>query len=557
MDNNGTNTQKMLSELLKKEEEDLARTLAPKHGIPYLDLSRVTVDLDSLRLISENIARENQIAVIQATGKKIQVITTNPDRSGNRDILEDLARKKYQIQLFLVSPTSLKKALDRYAEIPKFEATQPGVVDLTRAGENFIDNLKSIARAKSAVNILLEEKEGSSKQASSVLEALLGGALAIDASDVHIEGGEGMARVRFRMDGVLQDVIDIPTALFNTMLSRLKLVSKMKLNIKDKPQDGRFTIITTKEKIEVRNSTLPGPNGESVVMRLLLPKAIATTFENLGMQPQFLEMMIKELEKPNGMILTTGPTGSGKTTTLYAFIKKLSSPEVKIITIEDPIEYHLPHITQTQVDHSRGYDFASGLRSIVRQDPDIILVGEIRDLETAQIAVQAALTGHLVFSTLHTNNAAGVFPRLIDLGVKPSIIAPAMNVAMAQRLLRKLCQKCKKEIDPSAEEKKIITEVVPLLPALYKKTLAPDFKIWKGEGCEACNFTGYKGRIGVYEAILVDDEIERLLITNPAEADIKDAAVKQGMLTMFQDGILKILDGITSLDELQRIVSED
>lgn len=557
MDDKNANTQKMVSELLKKEEEDLARTLAPKHGIPYLDLSRVTVDLDSLQLIPENVARENKIAVIQAIGKKAQVITTNPDRPGNREILEDLTRKKYQIQLFLVSPTSIKKALDRYAEIPKFEATQPGVVDLARAGENFIENLNSVARIKSAITKLLEEKEGSSKQASSVLETLLAGALAIDVSDVHIEGGEGMARIRFRMDGVLQDIIDIQTSLFNTMLSRLKLVSEMKLNIKDKPQDGRFTILTLKEKIEVRNSTLPGPSGESVVMRLLLPKAIATTFENLGMQPQFLEMMLRELDKPNGMILTTGPTGSGKTTTLYAFIKKLSSPEVKIITIEDPIEYHLPHITQTQVDHSRGYDFASGLRSIVRQDPDIVLVGEIRDLETAQIAVQAALTGHLVFSTLHTNNAAGVFPRLIDLGVKPSIIAPAMNVAMAQRLLRKLCQKCKKEIEPGEQEKKIINETVPLLPPLYKRTLIPDFKIWKGEGCEACNFTGYKGRIGVYEAFLVDDEIERLLITNPAEADIKDAAVKQGMLTMFQDGVLKILDGITSLDELQRIVSED
>lgn len=557
MDDDSTKTQKMLADLLKKEEEDLARTLAPKHGIPYLDLSRVTVDLDSLRMIPENVARENQIAVIQAIGKKAQVITTNPDRPGSKEILDDLIRKKFQIQLFLVSPTSIKKALDRYAEIPKFEATQPGVVDLAKAGEGFIESLNSIARIKSGVTKLLEDKEGSSKQASAVLETLLAGALAIDVSDVHVEGGEGMARVRFRMDGVLQDVIDLPTSLFNTMLSRLKLVSEMKLNIKDKPQDGRFTIITTKEKIEVRNSTLPGPSGESVVMRLLLPKAIATTFENLGMQPQFLEMMLKELDKPNGMILTTGPTGSGKTTTLYAFIKKLSSPEVKIITIEDPIEYHLPHITQTQVDHSRGYDFASGLRSIVRQDPDIILVGEIRDLETAQIAVQAALTGHLVFSTLHTNNAAGVFPRLIDLGVKPTIIAPAMNVAMAQRLLRKLCQKCKKEVAPSEQEKKIISETVPLLPPLYKRVLASDFKVWKGEGCEACNFTGYKGRIGVYEAFLVDDEIERLLITNPAEADIKDAAVKQGMLTMFQDGILKILDGTTSLDELQRIVSED
>ena len=549
----------MFSELRKKEEEDLARALAPKHGIPYLDLSRVTIDIDSLRLVPEAAARENHIAVIQTVGKKIQVVTTNPDRPGTQTVLEDLTRQKLQIQLFLVSPTSIQKVFDRYSEIPKFEAMQPGIIDLANEenGDALPENLKSVARIKSAVSRLIEEKEGSAKQAALVLEILLAGALAIEASDVHIEGGEASARVRYRMDGVLQDIIDLSPALFNTMLSRLKLVSEMKLNIKDKPQDGRFTIITASEKIEVRNSTLPGPSGESVVMRLLLPKAIATTFEDLGMQPQFLEMMIKELEKPNGMILTTGPTGSGKTTTLYAFIKKLASPEVKIITIEDPIEYRLPNITQTQVDHSKGYDFASGLRSIVRQDPDIILVGEIRDLETSQISVQAALTGHLVFSTLHTNNAAGVFPRLIDLGVKPSIIAPAMNVAMAQRLLRRLCSQCKQPIAPTEKERIVILENIKNLPPAYKREMPANFKVSKGAGCDVCNFTGYKGRVGVYEAFLVDDEFERFLLNSPAEADIKQMAMKQGMLTMFQDGVLKILDGITSLDELQRIVSED
>lgn len=557
MDNQSTKAQGMYDELRKREEEELAQTLAPKHGIPYLDLSRVAIDLDSLLMLPEATARENKIAIIQATGKKLQVITTNPALSGTQEILEDFSRKKFQVQLFLVSPTSLQKAFDRYAEAPKFEAMQPGVVDLARVGDEFIQNLKSIARIKTAVTLLLEESQGASKQASKILETILAGALATDVSDIHIEGGETVSRVRFRIDGVLQDIVEIPAVVYLPIISRIKLVSEMKLNIKDRPQDGRYTIITKQEQIEVRNSTLPGPNGESVVMRLLLPKAISTTFEDLGMQPQFLEMMKKELDKPNGMILTTGPTGSGKTTTLYAFIKKLSSPEVKIITIEDPIEYHLPLITQTQVDHAKGYDFASGLRSIVRQDPDIVLVGEIRDLETAQISVQAALTGHLVFSTLHTNNAAGVFPRLIDLGVKPSIIAPAMNVAMAQRLLRKICQRCRKQIEPTEQEKKIIVESASRFPEAYKRELSPDFKVWKGEGCEVCNFTGYKGRIGVYEAFLVDDEIERLLITNPAEADIKAAAIKNGMLTMFQDGVLKILDGITSLDELQRIVSED
>lgn len=548
---------KLYKELRRKEEEDLARMLAPKHGIPYLDLSRIAIDIDALKIITEEHARENNIAVISGGGKKIQVVTTNPERSGTKQILEDLARKRYQVQLFLVSPTSLQKVIERYKEVPPFEAVRAGVIDLSKMGGGFSSNLGSIARVKSAIAKLLEETEGSSKQASLVLEIILAGALSVSASDIHIEGGENDARIRYRIDGVLQDVIDVPVAIYNQIISRLKLVSDMKLNIRNRPQDGRYTIITAQEKIEVRNSTLPGPAGESVVMRLLLPKAIETKLPDLGMQPPFLAMIERELEKPNGMILTTGPTGSGKTTTLYAFIKKLSSPEEKTITIEDPIEYRLPHITQTQVDHARGYTFGSGLRSIVRQDPDIILVGEIRDLETAEIAVQAALTGHLVFSTLHTNDAAGVFPRLIELGIKPSIIAPAVNVAMAQRLVRRLCQHCKQQTATTAEERKIILESIERLPKEYKREVALDFMIWKAPGCEACNFTGYKGRVGVYEAFLVNDEMERFLIQSPAEADIRKTATEQGMLTMFQDGILKIIDGITTLEELARIVSPD
>lgn len=548
---------KLYQELLRKEEEDLARALAPKRGIPYLDLSRVSIDVDALKIIPEEQARAHGVAVISGGGKKIQVVTTNPERSGTQQVLQDLGRKHYKVQLFLVSPSSIQKVLERYKEIPPFETVHAGVIDLTNQGEGFSTNLGSIARVKSVITKLLEEKEGSSKQASLVLEMILAGALSVSASDIHIEGSEEGARIRYRVDGVLQDVIDIAAAIYSPIISRLKLVSDMKLNIRNRPQDGRFTIITAQEKIEVRNSTLPGPAGESVVMRLLLPKAIETKLPDLGMQPPFLAILEAELEKPNGMILTTGPTGSGKTTTLYAFIKKLSSPEEKIITIEDPIEYHLPHITQTQTDSARGYTFASGLRSIVRQDPDIILVGEIRDLETAEIAVQAALTGHLVFSTLHTNDAAGVFPRLIELGVKPSIIAPAVNIAMAQRLVRRLCERCKQQAAPSEEEKKTILESVSRLPKEYKQELAPDFMVWKAPGCEACNFTGYKGRIGVYEAFLVNDAMERFLIQSPAEADIKKAAVEQGMLTMFQDGVLKIMSGITTFEELARIVSPD
>ena len=549
-----------LDKLRKKEEEDLARVLAQKHNLVYLDLSRVTVDLDSLKIIPEVDARANSVAVFQSVGKKLQAAVTNPDRSGTKEIVDGLKRKKHEVQLFMVSPSGIERVFSRYKEIRRFEEIKAGVVDVSMEKLSaFTQATGSFAKFKEMLGIMAHEKEV--RKASDALELLLAGALGVEASDIHIEPTEKQAKIRLRIDGVLQNIAEIPTALFQLILARIKLISELKLNVHDKPQDGRFTIKTAEEDIEVRTSVLPGPFGESVVMRLLLPKTISITFENLGMQPPVYKMMRAELKKPNGMILNTGPTGSGKTTTLYSFLKTIASPEVKVITIEDPIEYHLQNITQTQIDPAKGYDFSNGLRSILRQDPDIILVGEIRDLETAEIAMHAALTGHLVFSTLHTNDAAGTIPRLIDLGVKTNIISPAVNLVMAQRLVRILCPACKKEDQPTEEEKKIILKEVTALPPAYNKicqlTDKKDFKIWKAAGCEACNLTGYKGRIGIFEIFLIDDEMERLIIKNPPRADVEDTAKKQGMAKMYQDGILKVLAGITSFDELNRVVSEE
>ncbi|MBI2023276.1 type II/IV secretion system protein [Candidatus Giovannonibacteria bacterium] len=545
----------VLQELRKKEEEELARRLAQKHGIPYLDLARATVDLDSLRIIPEKEAGANSVAVIQSVGKKLQIVVTNPDRPGLAEVLDNLTRKKYEVQLFLVSPTSLKKAIDMYKEIPKFEEMISGTVDVSKAKlESFVATFHTIDNLKQKLAQMVREKD--TRKASDTLELLLSGALAVEASDIHVEPGVSTARIRLRLDGVLQDLVEMPHATFQLILSRIKLISEIKLNIHDRPQDGRFTIKTKGEDVEVRTSVLPGPYGESVVMRLLLSKTIEMEFEHLGMQPELFKIMQHELDRPNGMILTTGPTGSGKTTTLYTFLKKISSPEIKIITIEDPIEYHIPYVTQTQVDAARGYDFSNGLRSILRQDPDVILVGEIRDFETAEIAMHAALTGHLVFSTLHTNNAPGTIPRLLDLGVKPNIISPAINTAMAQRLVRVLCPKCKTEEDATDEEKKIFEKALKEMPPVYSRPMPEKLKLWKSNKCEACNMTGYKGRIGVFEAFLITDEIERLIINNPSESDIRKKALEQGMLTMFQDGILKVMDGVTSFDELNRVAAE-
>lgn len=401
-------------------------------------------------------------------------------------------------------------------------------------------------------------QEYASKSVTELLDIILYGAIILDASDVHIETQEKEARLRIRLDGILQDVVFFDRAAHSHLLSRLKLLSKLKLNITDKPQDGRFSIGIAESIIEIRTSSLPAEYGESVVMRILNPKSLIS-LDELGLREDLYKIFQKEIDKPNGMIIVTGPTGSGKTTTLYAFLKKIQDPEIKIITIEDPIEYHLNGISQTQVAPEKGYDFSDGLRSIVRQDPDVILVGEIRDLETSKIALQAALTGHLVLSTLHTNDAAGTIPRLVDLGAEPASIASGLKMAVAQRLVRKVCKKCSSLEAPSASE---LAEIKKGLGNLQKGIKIPDLdkiKVARAKegGCQACNFTGYKGRQGLFEAFLVDAEIERFILTNPPVSSIRDLAIKKGMITMYQSGLIDIAEGMTTFEEVERVVEED
>ncbi len=391
-----------------------------------------------------------------------------------------------------------------------------------------------------------------------LLDVILYGSIALDVSDIHIEPQEDEARLRIRLDGILQDVIFFDHNIYHHLISRLKLLSKLKLNIVDKPQDGRFTIEVKESLIEIRTSSLPSEYGESIVMRILNPKSLIS-LDDLGLRDDLYKVFQKEIEKPNGMIIVTGPTGSGKTTTLYAFLKKIQNPEIKIITIEDPIEYHLKGVSQTQVAPEKGYDFSDGLRSIVRQDPDVILVGEIRDLETAKIALQAALTGHLVLSTLHTNDAAGTIPRLVDLGVDPSSIASGLKMAVAQRLLRKVCKQCSTLVKPTAEELAEIKRGLKGLPASLKLPDLDEVKIAKVKegGCQACNFTGYKGRQGLYEAFLVDSQMEKFILTNPPVSSIRELAIKKGMITMYQAGLINVVSGKTTLEEVLRVVEED
>ena len=389
------------------------------------------------------------------------------------------------------------------------------------------------------------------KSVSEILEVILGGGISLRVSDIHIEPEENQAKIRVRIDGILQDVMIFDLKTSQTLLSRIKLLSGIKLNIADRPQDGRFSIlIPPAEPIEIRVSTLPAEYGESIVLRILNPKSLIE-IEELGVRKDLLEIFKREIKRPNGMIIVTGPTGCGKTTTLYAFLKRIQSPEIKIITIEDPIEYHLKEISQTQVNPAKGYDFASGLKSIMRQDPDVVLVGEIRDLETAKISLQASLTGHLVLTTLHTNDAAGTVVRLEALGEKPVNIAPAINMAVAQRLVRKVCQKCAKF------EKISLPDFEKIKKALKKVPISPALKIPQAKGCKDCNFTGYQGRIGIFEAFLVDNEMEKFILTSPSISALREKAIKKGMFTMHQDGIIKVLEGITTIEEVERVTGEN
>ncbi|MCK4520797.1 type II/IV secretion system protein [Candidatus Parcubacteria bacterium] len=414
---------------------------------------------------------------------------------------------------------------------------------------NIEKKVKNLSGFKKNIESVLEEN------ITEVLENILIGAINLNASDIHIEPRKKEIKIRIRIDGMLQEIISLDKKIFESLLSRIKLLSALKLNVSDRPQDGRFSIISKQETIEIRVSSLPSEYGESIVLRILNPKSLIEV-EGLGLRKDLLELFLKEIKKPNGMIIVTGPTGSGKTTTLYAFLKRIKSPEAKVITIEDPIEYHLKGISQTQVEPEKGYDFSNGLRSIMRQDPDAILVGEIRDTETAKIAIQSALTGHLVLTTLHTNDAAGTIARLINLGAKPVNIGPAVNMIIAQRLVRKICKKCAKLEKASILEVEKLKNGLKSLSKEISYKIDSDLKILKPNGCKDCNNTGYKGRTGIFEAILIDDVMENFILENPSISALRKAAFKKGMATMKQDGFLKVLNKETTIEEIERVAGE-
>lgn len=539
-----------LEEVRLKEKEALAKQQAAQLGLSYVNLQSFPISPEALSQIPKETATKIGAVCFLFSGPEIRLASTNPDQQAVKDLLFSLTeRNKARGGLYKISEASLARALMAYDNLPNIKPVIKGVSITDKELDGFKAQLKNYADVARVL-------EGAS--VTDVVTVVMAAALQFGTSDVHIEAEEEKIAVRYRVDGVLQEVASLPHEQWKKIISRVKLISGLKINVVERPQDGRFTIFLKEGDTDIRVSTIPTAWGESVVMRLLKPSAINVEFSQLGYRPLTEKKLLHEIEKPHGMIITTGPTGSGKTTTLYAILRKLNTPGVKIITLEDPIEYKVEGLNQSQIDREKEYTFAGGLRSILRQDPDIVMVGEIRDLETAEVAINAALTGHLMLSTLHTNDAAGALPRFISMGVKPFLLSPALNAIIGQRLARRICETCKEAYTPEAEQlasfKKIISEV----PENSGETV-PDESTWtfmKGKGCDTCNQTGYKGRLGVYELLVMSDTIRGALSENMSEYEARQLAKQEGMITMAQDGMLKVLEGITTIDEVLRVAGE-
>lgn len=535
-------------EIKLKEIEKNCEQRAAAIGLPYVNLFAFPISPEALVLIPEALCVELGLVCFFYDGKNIRVACLEP----TQEIANEIERLNEQYftdaKLYLISKNSFDQAMEAYKAIPKVKKYESGVEITAENLEKFKQDISSYKSLNDKINEV---------NVSDIVTLILATALKVNSSDIHIEAEENDVAVRFRIDGVLQDAATIDKDKWRKIITRMKILAKVKINISNKPQDGRYTIHLSDSKIDVRSSFLPTAFGESVVMRLLDSKAASLEFAKLGIRPEILKKLNEEISKPNGLILTTGPTGSGKTTTLYAILNKLNQSGTKIVTLEDPIEYQLKGINQSQINTKRGYSFSDGLRSILRQDPNIIMVGEIRDLETAEISVQASLTGHLVLSTLHTNDAAGVIPRLIDIGVKPYFLVPSINAVIGQRLVRKLCPHCRQEHVLSDEEEEQVQRIMAVISPKANidiPTKLPTIYQASPEGCKECNFIGYKGRLGIYEIFTMDDNLKQLTIDKAPAFKILQQAIENGMITMLQDGVLKCLDGITSLEEIYRVV---
>jgi len=536
-------------------EEQLASAEAYLSGIPFMNIENEIIPPNVLKIIPESIARANDIIAFKKDGNNLEVAMLDPD---NLRIIEFIKKTMPSLNILprLTTPDGIKGALHQYRKTLE-----------TEFGDVIKKEAKTIKHIKGEEDVAQDPEK--LKEAAEelpvirIVDALMSHAILQRASDVHIEPSEEEVIVRYRIDGLLKDVMALPVSAASGVVARIKILSNLKIDEHRLPQDGRFKIETDDFKYSVRVSVLPVFNGEKIVMRLLAEGSKSYSLESIGLLGAALEKVKDSLNRPSGMILITGPTGSGKTTTLYAMMEILNTPDVNISTVEDPIEYRMPRINQTQINSKVGLTFVSGLRSLVRQDPDIIMVGEIRDKETASLAINAALTGHQVLSTLHTTSAAGAIPRLIDMGCEPFLLSSTLNLIIAQRLVRKFYGPKEKYKLNAAELKNItkycdmerILEILKEEKLVGSKACPEDVEFYRSKPSKD-NLEGYQGRIGIFEVLPVSEEIKKLIIKRTTTNEIADQARKEGMRTMIEDGFVKAVKGITSLEEVLRVITE-
>ena len=534
------------------DEISVAKAKSEVLGIPYQKVNVEAITDDLIKLIPEETANAYRVIPMQRKDSLLVVGMIKPWDTKAQDALRFVAKQnKLNLGIYLITPEDLDLALRKYS--PYQSEVEKAIKSL---------NVKSGTGPQELRPISLEESVQSVAEEAPIIRIVsstLKAAVEQGASDIHIEPERNRVRVRFRVDGILHEVSSFPIGLEQAIVSRVKILSNLKIDETRIPQDGRFRTVIYNKDIDFRVSTFPTPAGEKVVIRVLDPTIGLKSIGDLGLTGKTADMTKKAIAEPFGMVLITGPTGSGKTTTLYALLQLVKRDELNVVSLEDPIEYYIEGVSQSQVRPEIGYTFASGLRQILRQDPDVIMVGEIRDSETAGLAVHAALTGHVVLSTLHTNDAVGVIPRLIDMGVEPFLLPSSLNVMISQRLVRRLCQKCKKASPAAPEVEKIINEELGKISDtsdLKNKYKAP-YNVYHAEGCKECQGKGFTGRIALFEGFEMTRGLEEAINSSPTESKIKDEAAKQNMVTLRQDGIIKALDGTVTIEDVFRTTEND
>lgn len=535
------------------EEQDLFEAKSESLGIELKDIVAQDVSLKVLELIPEESAKYYKIIPLQIKDDIVEIGMVYPEDLKTREALKFLAQQgNFDYKIFLIKISVFESIFKRYKNLKQ---------EMSNALEKLeteIKTKKNKNKAKKQISAGQVEEMAEEAPITKMVTVILKHAVDGNASDIHIEPTKDKLRVRFRLDGVLHSSLFLPIKVHLAIVARIKVLSNLKLDESRTPQDGRISLEISGRNVDFRVSTFPTTLGEKVVLRVLDPSRGLKTIEDLGLNKRDYDIVRRGAKKPYGLILTTGPTGSGKSTTLYTILQFLNQQDVNIITLEDPVEYFMEGVNQSQVRPEIGYSFAQGLRHTLRQDPDVIMVGEIRDKETAELAIHAALTGHIVLSTIHTTGVSGVIPRLIDLGVESFLVASSLSLCLSQRLVRKLCASCKEKIRPNEKTKKIIEQGLKDLPTEYKQKINfSDMYIWEAKGCKKCNKQGYSGRIGIFETLEMTKPLGSIIVSeHPTDAKIFEEAKKQGIITMKQDGILKVLQGLTSIEEILRVTEE-